>query len=100
MKSLVVCGNCETIAGTTIKKWTGSGFNIELKRPGNLVLGEITNTGDFLIKRGGENYTKVSGNSFMVICGKCGNPVYQKNATIMDITYQSLQFNWVGSLTN
>lgn len=100
MKKLVVCGNCEIEAGTSIKRWTGTGFNVELKRPGGIVLGEIAQTGDFLIKRGGENYTRVSGNNFSVLCGKCGSPVYRRESSIMDISFQSLSFNWVGSLTN
>lgn len=100
MKKLVVCGQCESEAGTSIKRWTGTGFNVELKRPGGIVLGEIAQSGDFLIKRGGENYTRVTGNNFAVMCGKCGNPVYRRENSIMDITFQSLSFNWVGSLTN
>lgn len=99
MKQLVVCGNCEIVAGTSVKRWTGTGFSVELKRPGGIVLGEIAQTGDFLIKRGGENYTRVTGNNFSVLCGKCNSPVYKKEVSIMDITYQSLKLNWVGSLT-
>lgn len=100
MKQLVVCGDCEIVAGTSIKRWTGTGFNVELKRPGGIVLGEIMQSGDFLIKRGGENTTRITGNHFSVVCGKCGNSVYKRESSIMDITFQSLSLNWVGSLTN
>jgi hypothetical protein len=78
MKNLVVCGTCEIEAGTSVKKWIGSGFNIELKRPGGVVLGEVTDDGGFLIKRGGQNYTKIVGENFDVLCGRCGNVVYRK----------------------
>ena len=91
MKNLVVCGNCEKIAGTSIKRWVGSGFEIELKRPGNLVLGEIIESGDFLIKRGGQNYTTIVGSDFSVICGKCGEEVYRK-----ETTNGTLGDQWIG----
>ena len=99
MKNLVVCGNCESIAGTSIKRWSGSGFNVEITRPGGMVLGEITTEGSFLIKRGGDKTTRVTGNNFTVYCGKCGNAVYKKESGIMDLTLQTLKLNWVGSLT-
>ena len=104
MRNLVVCGECEIQAGTSIKRWTGSGFNVELKRPGNLVLGAISTNGDFLIQRGGQdsqgnkNYTRIAGNNFSVFCGKCGNPVYKRESNIMDLTISQMKFNWVGSL--
>lgn len=93
----MVCGNCELNSGTEVKRWIGSGFNVELKRPTGLVLGQIMDNGDFLIKRGGENYTRLTGDSFTVLCGRCNEKVYERHvpssvsATVVNSIHAQVQ---------
>ena len=99
MKNLVVCGNCEARNGTMIKRWIGTGFNVELKRPGGLVLGQINDDGSFLIKRGGQNYTKITGDNFSVLCGDCGEPVYRKEEHGTDSNIRMQWIHWQGTIS-
>lgn len=98
MRQLVICGQCELTNGTQIKKWVGHGMNIEVRRMGSVVLGEIAENGDFLIKRGGQFFTTITGDNFSVLCGNCGNAVYQRQQPTIPVKYEFQHIEFRGTL--
>lgn len=67
-KNFVYCPSCERNP-----KFKKKGFTLI----GRQVLGEITDDGSFLIRRNGNNYTKITGFNFTITCGSCGELVYK-----------------------
>ena len=86
-KKLVICPNCQLQSKKTVSKWKGNGFNVEIVRPKPFVIGEIDDDRNFKIKRGGENYTIIQGESFEVRCGNCNEPVYRKEVDNNEMSF-------------
>ena len=81
MKRFLVCSKCELESKTTVFKWVGQGYGVEVRRL-PFILGEINNEGNVVVKRAQHGYTVVGGNNFTVYCNRCGDAVYKKE-TIM-----------------
>lgn len=90
-KKYLICGKCETESKTTVFKWVGQGFGVEVRRI-PFILGEITDSGDVIIKRSQHGYTKVSGDNFSVVCERCGEAAYRKE--VLDGTINKISGQW------
>lgn len=96
MKRLIICGNCETESKTSINKWVGRGYGIEVRRI-PFVLGELNDQNQVVIKREHKGYTIVDGRDFTISCERCGNPVFMKH--VEDINYVFQTRSMAGTVT-
>lgn len=87
MRKLLICPTCEIESKTSVYKWVGKGYGVEVRRL-PFVLGEINDDGNVIIKRAQHGYTVVGGENFTISCDKCGEPCFTRSTTNVRYVYQ------------
>lgn len=88
MKKLIICGSCEIESKTSVHKWVGKGYGVEVRRL-PFVLGELNDRNQVVIKREHKGYTIIDGNDFTVLCEHCGSPVFMRKQVEFSYVFQT-----------